>query len=121
MYSGQELFTNKFLTNCGFSDKIPNMDNGLLLKNRVKELRSRLNMRQSDLAREVDVTRQTILAIEKGRLNPSIMVSLKIARVLREPVGYVFYLDRTSEESVVEGISVADHGIGMQSTPLELY
>ncbi len=70
------------------------MDNGLVLRNRVRELRSRLNMRQADLAREVNVTRQTILAIEKERLNPSVVVSLKIARILREPVGYVFYLDR---------------------------
>ncbi len=61
------------------------MANEMILRNRVRELRSRLNLRQSDLAREVDVTRQTILAIEKGRLNPSVMVSLKIARVLREP------------------------------------
>ena len=71
--------------------------NGFILKNRVRELRSRLKLRQSDLAREVDVTRQTILAIEKGRLNPSITVSLKIARVLREPVGYVFYLERAEK------------------------
>ena len=78
------------------------MKNGFVLRNRVKELRARLNLRQSDLAREVDVTRQTILAIEKGRLNPSIMVSLRIARVLREPVGYVFYLDRPDEVAVVE-------------------
>jgi putative transcriptional regulator len=68
------------------------------LRNRVKELRARLNLRQADLAREVEVTRQTILAIEKGRLNPSIMLSLRIARVLREPVDYIFYLDRSEEE-----------------------
>ena len=68
------------------------MKDQVILKNRVKELRARLNLRQSDLAREVEVTRQTILAIEKRRLNPSILVSLKIARVLREPLNYVFYL-----------------------------
>jgi putative transcriptional regulator len=73
------------------------------LQNRVRELRSRLRMRQSDLALEVDVTRQTILAIEKGRLNPSIMVSLKISRVLREPVDYIFYLEHVP---VPEGLSV---------------
>ena len=78
------------------------MEKGFCLNNRVKELRSRLNMRQSDLAREVDVTRQTILAIEKGRLNPSIVVSLKLARVLREPVGYVFYLDREEGREATE-------------------
>ena len=69
------------------------MRDNATLKNRVRELRIRLDMRQSDLAREVGVTRQTILAIEKGRLNPSINIALKAARVLREPVDYVFYLD----------------------------
>lgn len=68
-----------------------------VMKNRVRELRTRLDMRQSDLAREIGVTRQTILAIEKGRLNPSINIALKIARILREPVDYVFYLERQGE------------------------
>lgn len=62
------------------------------LRNRVKELRARLGIRQADLAREVGITRQTIIAIEKGRLNPSILICLKISRLLREPVDYVFYL-----------------------------
>ena len=68
-----------------------------VLRNRVKELRSRLNLRQADLARETGVTRQTILSIEKGRLNPSIALNLRIARVLREPVDYVFHLERVGE------------------------
>ena len=62
------------------------------LRNRVKELRARLGIRQADLARDVGITRQTIIAIEKGRLNPSIVICLKVARLLREPVDYVFYL-----------------------------
>ncbi len=70
------------------------------LKNRVRELRVRLELRQSDLAREIGVTRQTILAIEKGRLNPSINIALKAARVLREPVDYVFYLDHSPKEAM---------------------
>ncbi|GMW03855.1 MAG: hypothetical protein AMXMBFR84_49890 [Candidatus Hydrogenedentota bacterium] len=73
------------------------MSEGLSLRNRVRDLRSRLGLRQADLAREVDVTRQTIIAIEKGKLNPSILICLKISRILREPVDYVFYLDRVSE------------------------
>jgi putative transcriptional regulator len=71
-----------------------NMSADSPLRNRVKELRSRLGLRQTDLADEIGVTRQTIIAIEKGRLNPSIIVSLKVARVLREPVDYVFFLNR---------------------------
>ena len=47
--------------------------------------------------REVGVTRQTIIAIEKGRFNPSILVCLRIARVVREPVDYVFYLAPNAE------------------------
>lgn len=77
------------------------MNEDIRLNNRVRELRARLRLRQSDLAREVDVTRQTILAIEKGRLNPSIMVSLKISRVLREPVDYIFFLDRPKEKTLL--------------------
>ena len=58
----------------------------------MRELRTRLKMRQSDLAHEAGVTRQTIIAIEKDRLNPSVVVALQVARALREPLDYVFYL-----------------------------
>lgn len=74
------------------------MDVKRRLKNRVKELRNRLKLRQADLADQTGVTRQTILAIEKGRLNPSINIALRIAQVVREPVEHVFYLDRNTDE-----------------------
>lgn len=88
------------------------MNDDGLLRNRVQELRQRLNLRQSDLAERIGVTRQTILAIEKGRLNPSITICLKIARALQEPVDYVFYLERPpampdpngAEKAIVEFI-----------------
>ena len=72
---------------------MPPMSDRLILKNRVRELRTALNLRQADLAHQVNVTRQTILAIEKDRLNPSIRLSLKIAQVLGESVGNVFFLE----------------------------
>ena len=71
------------------------------LRNRVKELRERVGLRQADLADAVGITRQTIIAIEKGRLNPSIVISLKVARMLREPVDYVFYLAAGTEASTL--------------------
>jgi putative transcriptional regulator len=86
------------------------------LKNRVRELRTRLDMRQSDLAREIGVTRQTILAIEKGRLNPSINIALKTARVLREPVDYVFYL-----EHMPEGFESTEARTGEQRKPAPIW
>lgn len=72
------------------------MNDRLILKNRVRELRTAQNLRQADLAHQVNVTRQTILAIEKDRLNPSIRLSLKIARVLGESVNNVFYLEEAA-------------------------
>jgi len=68
----------------------------LRLNNRVREVRRRLKMRQTDLAHEAGVTRQSIIAIEKTRLAPSVYVALRIARALREPVDYLFFLDRHS-------------------------
>ena len=78
------------------------MKSDAILRNRVRELRIRLELRQSDLAREIGVPRQTILAIEKGRLNPSINIALKAARVLREPVDYVFYLEHSPRANTVQ-------------------
>lgn len=75
---------------------MPPMNDRLILRNRVRELRTALNLRQADLAHQVNVTRQTILAIEKDRLNPSIRLSLKIARVLGASVGDVFYLEEST-------------------------
>jgi DNA-binding transcriptional regulator YiaG len=56
----------KLLTKTQLCCNMSNMNEQLVLKNRVKELRARLHLRQSDLAREIGVTRQTILAIEKA-------------------------------------------------------
>lgn len=72
--------------------------NKVTVKNRVKELRKQLRLRQSDLAGQIGVSRQTILAIEKGRLNPSILLSLKISRALGKTADFVFYLDTPAEE-----------------------
>lgn len=74
-------------------DIVPRMDDSQILKNRVRELRVARNLRQADLAHQVHVTRQTILAIEKDRLNPSIRLSLKIAQALGKAVDQVFYLE----------------------------
>ena len=84
------------------------MTDTIALKNRVRELRERLGLRQEDLAREVNITRQYVLAIEKGRMNPSIAICLRLARVFREPVDYVFYLERNSKRD--DRSSPADGG-----------
>lgn len=68
------------------------MTSEVLIANRVREIRTKLRMRQEDLAAAVGVSRQTIIALERGRLNnPSIQTCLMLARALREPVDFLFY------------------------------
>ncbi len=51
------------------------------MKNRVRELRERKGLTQEELARMVGVTRQTIIAIEKGKYDPSLRLAFKLAKV----------------------------------------
>jgi putative transcriptional regulator len=62
------------------------------LQNRLPELRARYRLTQQDLAQRVGVTRQTIIAIEKGQYNPSTTLALKLARTLQVPVEQLFWL-----------------------------
>jgi putative transcriptional regulator len=47
-------------------------------------------MTQAELAKRVDVTRQTIIAIEQGRYSPSLEIAFQIARVFGVPLDDVF-------------------------------
>jgi len=64
-----------------------------MLKNRVKELRARYGFTQSDLGKQVEVTRQTIAFIEKGEFSPSITLALKLAKALQTNVDELFWLE----------------------------
>lgn len=68
-----------------------------MLKNRVKELRARYGFTQSDLGKQVDVTRQTIAFIEKGGFSPSITLSLKLAKALQTNINDLFWLEEDKE------------------------
>jgi putative transcriptional regulator len=63
------------------------------LGNRLRELRARNRWTQQDLADKVDVTRQTIIAIEKGQYSPSVTLALKISRIFQLPLEEVFFLE----------------------------
>jgi putative transcriptional regulator len=68
-----------------------------MLSNSLKEFRARHNLTQEDLAQQVGVTRQTIIAIEKGRFNPSVLLALKMARALHASVEDLFRLQEESQ------------------------
>jgi putative transcriptional regulator len=53
------------------------------MKTRIKEYRKELKMTQEELAEAVDVTRQTIIALEQGRYNPSLILAYKIKKTLK--------------------------------------
>ena len=60
------------------------------METRIKVLREELGLTQEALAKKVDVTRQTILFMEKGKYNPSLRLAYKVARVLGKPIEEVF-------------------------------
>lgn len=67
------------------------------MTNRVKKFRKQMNFKQEELASRVNVTRQTIIAIEAGNYNPSTLLSLKLALHLRGKVEDLFQLDESDK------------------------
>lgn len=69
------------------------------LRTHIKEYRARYNMSQSDLAGLVDVRRETIGNLEKGRYNPSLKLAMDIARIFETTVEDLFYyIDSTASD-----------------------
>ena len=71
-----------------------NADN---VRNSVREARAGRGLTQEALGRAVGLTRQSIIAIEKGRFTPSIQTALLLARALGEPVDALFWLAEDKE------------------------
>ena len=63
------------------------------MKTRIKELRARYNLTQDELAEKVGVTRQTLLYLEKGKYNPSLILAHKVALALNTKIDEVFIID----------------------------
>ncbi|MBF4475096.1 MULTISPECIES: helix-turn-helix transcriptional regulator [Methanobacterium] len=64
------------------------------MKTRIKEYRKELKMTQEELAEAVNVTRQTIIALEQGRYNPSLVLAYLITKALKKRyIEDVFLLD----------------------------
>jgi len=63
------------------------------MRNAIKELRKQAGYRQEDMARELGVSRQTIIAIENDKYNPTLELAMKTARLLNRRVEDIFFLD----------------------------
>ncbi|MCO5388350.1 helix-turn-helix transcriptional regulator [Desulfosporosinus sp.] len=67
------------------------------MKNKVKELRTAANMTQQQLADLVSVSSRTIISLEKGQYNPSIMLAYKIACVFNTTIEELYSLKENLE------------------------
>lgn len=63
------------------------------MRNRIKELRARDNITQSDLAQSVNVRRETIVFLEKGKYNPSLQLARNVAKIFNMNIEEVFLFD----------------------------
>ncbi|MCM3618401.1 helix-turn-helix transcriptional regulator [Sutcliffiella horikoshii] len=68
------------------------------MKNRIKDLRKEAKMTQEDLAVQVGVSRQSIIAIESGKYNPSLELAFNISKVFDRIIEEVFILQEGGEE-----------------------
>jgi putative transcriptional regulator len=60
------------------------------MKNKLKVLRAERDWTQADLASELDVSRQTINAIEKGKFDPSLPLAFKLSKLFDSPIEIIF-------------------------------
>lgn len=65
------------------------------MRNRLPELRAERRWTQEELGRRLDVSRQTILSIEKGKYDPSLPLAFRIAKVFDCHIEDVFCPDAT--------------------------
>ncbi len=63
------------------------------MTNKIKELRKEKGFRQEDLAQALGVSRQTIIAIENNKYNPTLELAMKLARFLNTTVEELFILE----------------------------
>ncbi len=68
------------------------------LKNNLELLRKKRGMSQEELAQVLEVSRQTIGALENGRYNPSILLAFKIARFFELNIEDIFIYGENSDE-----------------------
>ncbi|MFF4324568.1 helix-turn-helix transcriptional regulator [Streptomyces sp. NPDC001568] len=69
------------------------------MKNRLRELRAARRWSQTDLADRLEVSRQTVYAIEAGRYDPSLPLAFKIAAIFAEPIEALFFPDENTDNT----------------------
>jgi putative transcriptional regulator len=60
------------------------------VRNRLRVLRAERNWSQADLAERLDVSRQSVNAVETGKFDPSLPLAFRIARLFNSPIESIF-------------------------------
>jgi putative transcriptional regulator len=68
------------------------------MKNRIKVYRALHNLTQEALADQLGITRQTILAIEKEKYDPSLELAFRISLLFKVPIDKLFFYEKDSED-----------------------
>lgn len=68
------------------------------MKNKLKVARAEMDITQGELAEKINVSRQTINAIESGKYVPSTILALKMAKVFGKNVEEIFFLEDSDLE-----------------------
>ena len=63
------------------------------MENDIKKLRKAAGLRQEDLANQVGVSRQTIIAVEINKYDPTLELAMKLAKALEKNVEDIFFLN----------------------------
>ncbi len=63
------------------------------MDNRIKEYRARFNLTQDDLAKKVNIRRETIVFLEKNKYNPSLRLAYDISRVFGVSIEEIFIFE----------------------------
>ena len=69
------------------------------MKNRLKVLRAERNWSQADLADRIEVSRQSVNAIETGKYDPSLPLAFRIARLFNAPIEAIFSDDQAAAKA----------------------
>lgn len=64
------------------------------MKNAIRALRATRGWSQAHLAELLDVSRQTVIAIETGRYDPSLPLAFALARLFEQPIETIFFPDQ---------------------------
>ncbi len=64
-----------------------------MMKSRLKELRAREGLNQTQLAKLAKVSRQTISLIEREEFVPSLLIAVRISRIFNEPIENIFFFE----------------------------